>query len=350
MINNLATGGAQSLVVNLSIEMTRLGHSSRIFTFAPTPGNALVRAQENGLDVITLGHFARDARAISKLSRAVVGSDVIHVHLFPALYFVALARLSNPLIYTEHSTTNRRRSVRMLSPLEKAAYGGYDKIVAISDGVREGLQHHFNSIGLDRNIEVIQNGIGAGFFNASPRVLPRGRGPLRIIAIGTLDARKNFAAAVAAVHRVPNVTLSIAGGGPQVDQLRRQIQQLGLGDRVFLLGERADVRELLDQHHVLLSTSLFEGFGLVVAEAMARGCAVIGPAVPGLDEVVINEKSGLLYPQSADALDEIAARIARVRDNEPLYDTLAHAAFTTSRRFSIGKAAAAYLDLYENLL
>lgn len=349
VITSLATGGAQNLVVDLSIEAARAGHLVRIVTFSPAAGLPLERAVQNGLEVVTLGASARDPRAICRLARVVKDSDIVHVHLFPALYYAALAALGKPLVYTEHSTHNRRRESRWLRVFERAAYKHYDKVVAISAGAGEALQNYFSKIRLDVVVEVIPNGIGRNYFDEPREVLPHDR-PLKLIAVGTLDSRKNFKDAVASVKGVTGLSLSIVGDGPLAAKLRQQIADLHLEERVSLEGARGDVQRRLDTHHVLLSTSRFEGFGLVAAEAMARGCVVVAPDIAGLNGVVVDGETGLLYPPSPDPSEAIARCLRLLRDDAATYGRLATNALRQSKRFGIERTSLAYLDVYDRIL
>lgn len=346
VINSLSTAGAERLVVNLCLEMRKKGHAVRIVTLSDTPGIPLLLAQSSGIDVISLGHAPRNPASILRLSKATRSSDIVHAHLFPTLYFASLAGITSPMVFTEHSTHNRRTGISALAPFERMAYRRFDKIIAISSGVRSSLQSHFLEIGLNKEIETIQNGIGAEFFHSRHGVTPRGAGPLRLIAIGTLKSSKNLQDSIAAVARVPATTLTIVGNGPQQAELMALVERLHLSDRVSFLGQRSDISDLLDEHHVLLSTSLFEGFGLGAAEAMARGCPVIGPDISGLNEVVDNGRSGLLFKAGTNSIDELVEHILTLRDDSVTYERLARQAYSGSSRFNIEVAAEAYLQTY----
>jgi glycosyltransferase involved in cell wall biosynthesis len=212
------------------------------------------------------------------------------------------------------------------------------------------LERHLKRIRVHSSVAVIHNGIGSTFLDGTGIPLPRGDGPLRLIAIGTLDSRKNFEEAIRAVSATSNTHLTIVGDGPLRNDLADQIGRAGLLDRVNLVGARSDIPALLDQHHALLSTSKFEGFGLVAAEAMSRGCPVIAPNVPGLREVVVDGVSGLLYSRNENPIPEIAALISRLRDDNELYALLAKSAVQRSKQFSILEAAHAYIEQYKRLL
>jgi Glycosyltransferase len=349
VITSLATGGAETLVVDLSLKLAELGHDVEIVTLSDAHGVPRQTALRSGIRVRDLGHDPRDPRSIGRLRRAVAASDIMHVHLFPTLYVGAIARIRQPRVYTEHSTFNRRRANASLTVVERAMYRRYSHLIAISDGVGAELERYLSRLSVDKPVTVIPNGIGDAFFEnrTGPRSLPLA--PLRLIAIGSLDDRKNFSTAISGVALVPDVSLDIVGSGALESSLRAQIDRLGVADRVHLLGRRDDIPHLLDTHDALLSTSRYEGFGLVAAEALARGMPVLGPDVAGFRDVVSDGKTGLLYPQSAEAEAEaeasVASLIARLNESGR-YEAFSRNAIATSDRFSIGRVARAHLELY----
>ena len=103
--------------------------------------------------------------AIIKLVPILSKYDIIHVHLFPSLYWVALANVisfsKSKLVYTEHCSVNNRQNIKILIPLEKFIYKQYDKIISISDSVDYYLKKTIGNCGI---IEKIYNGINRELF------------------------------------------------------------------------------------------------------------------------------------------------------------------------------------------
>ncbi len=133
-----------------------------------------------------------------------------------------------------------------------------------------------------------------------------------------LIEQKGVAYAVEAFKRVapdyPNVYLLIAGEGPLRPALERQAAPLG--DRVRFLGWRHDIPAFLAGLNVLLVPSLWEGFGLIMLEAMAQQVAIIGSAVSAIPEVVADGETGLLVPPRDP--DALAGALARLLADAPL--------------------------------
>lgn len=112
--------------------------------------------------------------------------------------------------------------------------------------------------------------------------------------------------AMATVFRqMPSALLLVVGDGPDRDDLQRQAERMGIADNVRWIGQQSadEVFRLYAIMDVVAVPSIFEGFGLVAAEAMAAGLPVVGSAVDGLAEIIIDNETGrLVPPRDADAL------------------------------------------------
>jgi glycosyltransferase involved in cell wall biosynthesis len=103
--------------------------------------------------------------------------------------------------------------------------------------------------------------------------------------------------------QIPNACLLIAGDGPLRTQLEAEAAALGLGDAVRFLGWRDDVAQLMHAFDLLLVPSIWEGFGLVILEAMAHQLPTVASAVSAIPEIVVDGETGLLVPpRDVDAL------------------------------------------------
>ena len=88
-----------------------------------------------------------DPRIVFKLKSFLEKADIIHAHLFPTFYYVALCKrlfnIKSKLIYTEHNTSNRRMNNWFFKPFDLCMYSVYDKIVCISESVKTVLQLYY---------------------------------------------------------------------------------------------------------------------------------------------------------------------------------------------------------------
>jgi glycosyltransferase involved in cell wall biosynthesis len=155
------------------------------------------------------------------------------------------------------------------------------------------------------------------------------RGTIELFTVGRIDAEKNpllVVEAVAALERArPGVyRLRWAGVGPLADSVRRRADELGVGDRIELLGYIPFGPELLDLYrgaHALVHVSLTEGVPQVLVEALASGTPIVATDVGGVRAALEDGRAGLLVPPSnAEAL---AAAVLRLSDDEGLRSSLA---------------------------
>jgi glycosyltransferase involved in cell wall biosynthesis len=362
VLPSLDAGGAERLVVELTTAARARGVDARIAALAPAhPGSpVLADATARGLPVTVLGSHRFDPRGVARLRRVAAGADVVHAHLFPAFYAVALVCRSRTVV-TEHSPTNSRRGRVPFALIERLVYRRFDVKAAISEGVADALADHLADLGVPGPVTVVHNGIEleryapthapthAPAHAPTPATSEDDREPgacdeavpeLRLVIVGTLDARKNVGEAIDAVAATEGVALTVVGDGPERRELESAVRARDAA--VEFLGLRADVPDLLRAHDALIMTSRYEGFGLVAAEAMASGLPVLAPRLPGLADVVGD--AGLLH-EPGD-LAALAAHIALLRDDPDLRGRLGERARLRSRRFDLRSTIDAYLDLY----
>lgn len=181
----------------------------------------------------------------------------------------------------------------------------------------------------------------------APAPTPRRGGPPVVLCVGRLVAQKRFDLAIRAFARLstPGVRLRIAGEGPWRARLERSAADLGVADRVEILGYVADVRAELDRASLLLITSRYEGYAAVVIEALAAGRPVVSaPGIPAaLDLLTRPERGALAASRDPSALADAMARILR----RPAADPAELAAAVAGRRME--PIARAYLDLFDRL-
>ncbi|MEM3570214.1 MAG: glycosyltransferase [Candidatus Jordarchaeales archaeon] len=120
---------------------------------------------------------------------------------------------------------------------------------------------------------------------------------------------------VANIH--PQVLCLIAGDGPSHSYLVREVQRLGLGDYVKLLGHRPDLPAIMRLVDWFVLPSLREGLPLVLLEAFALSKPVIATAVGGVPEVVVDGVNGwLVPPRDTTALAEALSRALYLSEQE----------------------------------
>jgi glycosyltransferase involved in cell wall biosynthesis len=209
-----------------------------------------------------------------------------------------VAGLDFPELHPSRSVSQLRRQVQAL--------GSVARVLAVSQTTADGLVRHGVPSG---RITVTRLGRTA---------LPAGREPgvgsaPYVLAVGELHRRKGFDALLEAFASsdVGATRLVFAGpDGSDAPRLHAMASALGLDDRVLFLGWVDDARlaGLYDGALALCSTSLAEGFGLPVVEAMARGVPVVATAIPATVEVA-DDAALLVPPRDPEALGHALERV-----------------------------------------
>ena len=106
-------------------------------------------------------------------------------------------------------------------------------------------------------------------------------------------------------EKIPQAVFVFAGNGPQKENIINKIQSMGISDRIFMLGLRSDIPEILKSIDLFVLPTLQEALGTSFLEAMAMGKPVIGTNVDGVGEVIENGRNGyLVEPNNPSALAE----------------------------------------------
>jgi glycosyltransferase involved in cell wall biosynthesis len=256
--------------------------------------------------------------------------DVVHAHFW--MSGVAGLQcgppLGIPLVQTFHalgSVKRRHQGARDTSPAERVAR---ERLLCRAvDGIVATCQDEVSELvalgAPPERVEVVPCGVDVGAFRpADPRRRRRPGAPLRLLSVGRLVERKGVDTVLEALARVPSAELVVAGGpaadrlddDAEVRRLREVASAVGVQDRVRLVGSvtQGRVQELMRAADVVVCTPWYEPFGIVPLEAAACGRPVVGSAVGGLLDSVVDGRTGLLVPPRdpdalAGALHELAA-------------------------------------------
>jgi len=153
----------------------------------------------------------------------------------------------------------------------------------------------------------------------------------------------------AAVAREMPARLMLVGEGPELPRAESIAEELGVRDRVHVLGQRGEVERILPCADLLLLPSESESFGLAALEAMACGVPPVASRVGGLPEVVVDGESGILC--AAGDVESMAARSAALLRDPAAYRAMAAAArLRAEREFNRSIWIGAYEAAYRRLL
>lgn len=212
-----------------------------------------------------------------------------------------------------------------------------------ADLVRRGLRAE--------RISVIPNGIDVDFF--TPRPEAKAARPT-LVFLGRLKRYKRVDLLVDAVHelgrRGVDVELLVAGEGDQLRAIRAQVERLGLGERVRMLGflDEEEKRDLLRSAWLHVLTSPKEGWGISNLEAAACGTPSVVSDSPGLRESVVDGSTGLLVPHGDTGA--LADAIERLVGDTALRETMARQARAHAEAYSWEAAANAFEEYLNRLV
>jgi glycosyltransferase involved in cell wall biosynthesis len=274
--------------------------------------------------------------------------NIAHAHLVHADWYLAAASLLGrgvPLISSKHNH-DAFRSLTAFRFVERLTLRRYSAVIAISQSVRDFTE---------RSTGVTPVTVHYGFpsSDGSPLRRRRQREAVKLLAVGRLEKPKAFEVAIQAMALVkaaaPNAHLSIAGEGKLRPMLAETITALGLTDAVSLLGNRDDIDELMLNADILVHPARWEGFGLVLLEAMNASLPIVSTRASAIPEVVADGETGLLVPpEDADSL--AAAVIELIRDPRRREEMGMAGQERLRREFSPEKMARGTVAVYESVL
>jgi D-inositol-3-phosphate glycosyltransferase len=332
-LGGVDAGGQNAHVAALAAVLSEQGHEVRVYTRRDDPGPDIV-VPAAGFDVVHVPagpatHIPKDdllpfmgefAEWMADDWRTRWKPDVVHAHFWMSgLAAVTAGRLCDvPVVQTYHAlgTVKRRhQGAADTSPAHRVAYERrlgrvVDRIVVqCHDEVRELLR-----MGVPRSrMSLVPSGVDTDRFSPDGPAAPRTPGLKRILTVGRLVERKGYADLIHALPLVPGAELVIAGGPPEnATKLQQLAQRCKVADRVRLIGavQPADMPCWYRSADVVAAAPWYEPFGLTPLEAMACGIPVVGTAVGGLIDTVVDGVTGdLVAPHNPKALARALRRL-----------------------------------------
>ena len=181
---------------------------------------------------------------------------------------------------------------------------------------KQNKKHFIDVARINSNsIKVIYSGIDVNEFHGFQNEKPRN--PKFVLgAIGRLSPEKGHIYLLRALADISNIDYKclIVGDGPSRDELESYARKANLDKRVEFLGFQANVACAMSQMDAVIMPSLNETFGITIVEAFAMKKVVIASDAGGIPELVINEKTGLLFPAKDCAV--LARKILYVYNNK----------------------------------
>ena len=273
--------------------------------------------------------------------------DLLHLNepFVPGLGWSALRYAGCPLVATFHANPEKMRPFWSRRPQLLRLFDSLDAAIASSGAVRD-----LAALTFPGAYHVIPSGVDLEMFSPAYERAP---GPTRIVFAAGLERRKGLGVLLRALRLLgdehPDVVLDVCGGDLQERRYARLVPPAWAG-RVRFHGRvpRGAVAGLLRDADVFCAPSFGpESAGVGLLEAMASGAAVLASAIPGYDEVVLNEGTGLLVPPRD--VPALAAALSRMLSDSELRRRLSGHALRAVRRYDWDRVAGEVLQVYEEV-
>jgi glycosyltransferase involved in cell wall biosynthesis len=364
VISTINRGGAENHLADLAIGQVGRGLDVMVaFLKGDRYWETRLRAAGVQVEPLELSHYGAIAPII-RLRRLLQrwAPDLVHSHMPPTELYTRLALLGHdlrpPLVVTKHNDEPFYRGPghRMLG---RWAARRAMRVIVISDAIRSYMRKQLDLP--DDRIRTIHYGIDCRPFES---VDDRARQKLRTewgagdndMIIGTvarLVPQKALHVLLEAFARYRAIgqrraRLVIVGRGPLLEELKETARRLDLSDAVIWAGFREDIPALMRAFDVFALTSAYEGFGLVLLEAMAAGRPIVATAVSAIPEIVQDAQTGMLCrPGDSEA---VARAFLRLEDADFRARLGQNGRLRARDYFSLDRMADATLAVYRECL
>jgi glycosyltransferase involved in cell wall biosynthesis len=309
--------GGQNQVLLTVLGLRTLGHRSMLVAHAA--GELRQRAQE-GLELVPIAPKTEmDLSAAWRLSRLVkqLQPDVLHAHDPHGVAMAALALSMSTQLAKPPLIAARRVDFHLKdNALSRWKYRQVDCFICASDAIKRMLIA--DGVPAARAVTVYE-GIDLGRVDAAPPAdlhaelwLPHGS-PIvgNVAALVPHKGQRHFIEAAAlVVKKIPDARFVIAGEGELRPALERQIKEHHLEKHVFLAGFRPDILSVHKAFDIFVMSSVTEGLGTSLLDAMACAKPVVATTAGGMPEVVADGRTGLLVaPRDHAAMADAIVRL-----------------------------------------
>lgn len=364
LTNSLQMGGIETNVVRLAREFNRRGHE----VLAATSGGALVPELEaaGGRHLnAPLTPLANPVQAMAELRRVVRISAPHVIHAFSAtatLMLWAALRLPpvrpRPVVISSIMGLQNRadESTVLIHARAMATAAGVDRLLVIAPSIEALLRSlPISERRLERSLVVGVDQPDPGLTHPDQVAAVRDELGLRtgerlVVTVGALEPRKSpelFVRAAATAARRPDTRFLMVGAGSLESSLRKAISDLGVDDRIALIGQRTDALRFIAAADVCVRPGIVEGFaGITVLEAQMLGIPVVAFETEDVKLAIDHERTGLLVPPGDT--EALASAITRVLDDHDLARRLGEEGWRVVRdRFRIDRVVDELEAVYE---
>jgi alpha-1,3-mannosyltransferase len=357
-----AVGGLENVVKALAVAQVRKGHRVRVVTLdrvfnAPQAGPLPKFEQIDGVEIVRIRFVGSKRYPIAfSAIRHIRGADIVHVHgidfFFDYLAWTVPFHRRKLVVSTHGGFFHTRFAARLkrlyfhtVTRLSLSWYAGVATVGVADDRLFRTVR--------PRGVCLIENGVDVDKYAESSSSDSR----KALISIGRFSSNKRLDRVIsffaALLRRDPEWSLFIAGRpwDISVRSLHDIAKSMGLGDKVRIIESPADseVREIMANCSTFISASAYEGFGLVLVEALSAGLWPVVSAIPAFAHLV--EKAGIGtivdFDNAETAAQKFLADWALVSAD---YHRRRNAAMNAATRFTWPSVSEQYEAFYNSVL
>lgn len=371
IISNLDLGGAQILLFDI-LNCLKRKNDLEISVITIDSGYFVKKFIDSGINVINLnekglinpGIYFKLRKLLKELD-----PDIVHTHLNKADFYGRIAAKHSrvPIIFStchNYSTTHTSANINKKSIFDRiddiVINYSDSSLIAISKLVYQYLVNRDS--GYKNKTETIYNGLNTDkqkyILSEMERDLFRNELKLKktdfiILISGRIEKQKGhlffLKSAKNFILNNPDIKILILGEGSLRTELENFINENSMHDQIRFLGFKEDTEKFIEISDLICVPSLWEGFGLVIIEAMIKGKLVLASNTGGIPEIIENNVNGLLF--ETENKNDLSEKLNYIYKNKTKFESIKKNAIECVKsKFDIMKNSENYYRLYINKL
>lgn len=308
IITTISRGGAENQLLTLASEQVLEGRQVTVIFLKDLPELAF-EFEKSGVLVEKFAHGLNPVKQIIEIRKYLrLKNVIVHAHLPRAELIAAVATKKHKFIVSRHNSEKFfPKGPDFLSAwISRYVVRKASCCIAISYAVADFMLFK-NEIPSLEKVKVIHYGIDKNRI-LGPRDLSSSKSILKLGTIARVVPQKDYPTLLRSfalvLMKLPNCTLSILGDGPELDKMKNLANSLGIQDKVVWCGKSEMVDNFLRNLDLFILTSVYEGFGLVLLEAMANRTPIIAADNSAIPEVIGKDSRYLFKTGDFDELSE----------------------------------------------
>ncbi|KKQ27899.1 MAG: Glycosyl transferase group 1 [Candidatus Magasanikbacteria bacterium GW2011_GWC2_37_14] len=345
-INDLNFGGAQKLAVEQANRLFVLGYKVSFLIFFDNREQSFEKKILSGINIYKIKNSKFNFITFFRCFKFIYKNrfDLIFTHLFfsnTLVRAVSIFLWRKPFIISyEHNVYTGQKSSLSLQ-IDYFLSSRSDLIIAVSEEVKNYLiEKRINS----KKILLVNNGINLlepkNLVNLKRKELNISNDKFIIVSVGNVDYQKGHDILVEAanliIKKFPNCIFLVCGNDSNkvmVDKIKAKIVKYGLENEFKLLGNRADVEEIVEAADIFVMPSRFEGLSIALLEAMSLKKAIVVSDIDSMKNILTNGNNGIFF-STEDPVD-LAEKIIGLVPDSILREKLGRVAYSTVQNYSI---------------